>query len=42
MKSNGTLYYAYLVVYVDDIICVEEDRKKILRRLWTKYKAFFD
>ena len=30
LKSDGTTYYAYLVIYVDDVLCIEENPKSTM------------
>ena len=37
-KKDGTPYYEYLVVYVDDIICVSEDPSKWMNVLASRYR----
>lgn len=36
-RVDGTQYYSYLVVYVDDILCVDEHPKTIMDILSSKY-----
>ena len=38
VKGDMTAYYEYLVVYVDDIICVSEDPSKWMKILGTRYR----
>ena len=38
MRKDKTPYYEYLVVYVDDIICVSEDPNKWMRILGSRYR----
>lgn len=37
-KEDGTAYYEYLVVYVDDIICVSENPSKWMEILASRYR----
>ena len=37
-KRDGTPYYEYLVVYVDDIICVSEDPSQWMKILGSRYR----
>ena len=37
-KTDGTPYYEYLVVYVDDIICMSEDPSKWMNVLASRYR----
>ena len=37
-KPDGTEYYEYLLVYVDDILCISHDTTPIMRDLATRYR----
>lgn len=33
IKLDGTKYYAYLIAYVDDVLCIQEDPKQTMDRI---------
>ena len=33
LKSDGTTYYAYLVIYVDDVLCIEENPEVTMKEI---------
>ena len=37
VRDDGTEYYSYFVIYVDDILCVHEYPKKIMDKLGSVY-----
>ena len=37
VKPDGTKYYDYLLVYVDDILCLSHDMKAIMDELASRY-----
>lgn len=37
-KPDGTKYYAYLLIYVDDVICIDLDPKKYIDQIGTVFK----
>ena len=37
-KASGELYYAYLVVYVDDILCIREKPKEVMGQLTSFFR----
>ena len=38
MKTNGEQYYEYLLVYVDDILCLSEHTKPIMDEIGALYR----
>ena len=38
-KQNGEEYYAYILIYVDDILIVAEDSRKIMESVRETYKV---
>ena len=36
--NNGNQYYSYLVVYVDDVLCIDKDPAKILKMINRDYR----
>ena len=38
VKPDGTKYYEYLLVYVDDILCISHDTKSIMDELAAQYR----
>ena len=37
VKSDGSTYYSYILLYVDDVLVIDEDPEHILRRQLGKY-----
>ena len=38
MKQDGSTYYSYTVVYVDDILCIYENPGKIMNKIASIYR----
>ena len=38
VRDDKTEYYSYLVIYVDDILCVHEHPKRIIDKLGSVYR----
>ena len=38
VKANGDTYYAYLVIYVDDILCIEENPKVTMDQIESLFR----
>ena len=37
MKADGSTYYSYILLYVDDVLVIDENPENILRRQLGKY-----
>ena len=38
VKANGDTYYAYLIIYVDDILCIEENPKVAMDQIESLFR----
>lgn len=38
VKADGTLYYSYILAYVDDILCIDSDPDAVMARIGERFK----
>lgn len=36
-KKNGVKYYSYLIIYVDDVLCIDENPREVIERIADVY-----
>ena len=39
LKLDGTKFYSYLVVYVDDVLCIYENPKKVMDQIHEGFRV---
>ena len=39
VRKDGTRYYSYLVIYVDDVLCVDEGPRSIIKQIEEVYRV---
>ena len=37
-KQDGSKYYSYLIIYIDDVLCIDENPKAIIDHIATVYR----
>jgi len=38
-RGDGSKYYSYLIIYVDDVLCIDENPEKIIERISSVYRV---
>ena len=39
IRSNGSSYYSYLIIYVDDVLCIDANPKEVIDRIASVYRV---